>query len=39
MKYHYVYRITNLLTNEFYIGCRTSNCLPEEDLGIYGLRC
>ena len=33
-KYHYVYRITNLLTKKHYYGCRSSNRLPIDDLGI-----
>ena len=28
---HYNYRITNILTNEFYIGVRSCKCLIEED--------
>lgn len=37
MQHHYVYRITNLLTNEFYIGCRTCNfCFPEQDSDYWG---
>ena len=35
-KYHYVYRITNILLNKHYYGTRTSkNKTPEEDIGIY----
>ena len=34
MNYHYVYRITNLVKNKHYYGCRTSKCLPNEDLRI-----
>lgn len=33
-KYHYVYRITNLVTNMHYYGDRSCNCLPVDDLGI-----
>ena len=33
-KYHYVYIITQISTNMKYIGVRSSNILPEEDLGI-----
>ncbi|UOK16780.1 hypothetical protein [Vibrio phage phiKT1024] len=33
-KYHYVYRITNIIKNKHYYGTRTSNGLPREDLGI-----
>lgn len=32
--FHYVYRITNTKLNKHYYGCRTSVCLPSEDLGI-----
>ena len=36
MKYHYTYRITNILINKHYYGTRTSkNKLPKEDIGIY----
>lgn len=35
MKNHYVYRITNIILNKHYYGCRTSKkCSPKEDLGI-----
>lgn len=33
MKYHYVYRITNLELNKHYYGCRTSKIDPKLDLG------
>lgn len=34
-KYHYVYRITNIILNKHYYGVRTSkNILPKDDLGI-----
>ncbi len=33
MKYNYVYRITNILTNKHYYGSRTSKMKPSEDLG------
>lgn len=33
-KYHYVYRITNIIKQKHYYGTRTSKCLPIEDLGI-----
>lgn len=32
--YHYVYLITNVLDNKYYIGCRSCNTTPEKDLGI-----
>lgn len=32
--YHYTYRITNLLLNKHYIGCRSSALPPKEDLGV-----
>ena len=32
--FFYVYRITNILTNQHYYGSRTCNIPPEEDLGI-----
>lgn len=31
MEYHYVYKLTDPNTKEFYIGSRTSNVLPHED--------
>lgn len=34
MKYHYVYRITNVIKNKHYYGCRSCDCEPTEDLGI-----
>lgn len=34
MKYHYVYRITNILNIVHYYGVRTSNIEPKLDLGI-----
>lgn len=33
-KFHYTYQITELSTNRKYIGVRSSNILPEKDLGI-----
>jgi len=33
-KYHYVYRITNIITNMHYYGDRSCNCHPSEDIGI-----
>lgn len=33
-KYHYVYRITNLIENKHYYGSRTSKINPFDDLGI-----
>lgn len=32
-RYHYVYRITNLVENKHYYGSRTSNISPFDDLG------
>ena len=34
MKYHYVYRISNILLNKHYYGVRTSNVEPKYDLGL-----
>lgn len=34
-RHHYVYQITNKLTNKSYIGKRTSQVKPEEDLGFF----
>ena len=34
MKFHYVYRITNVEKNKYYYGSRSSNILPSEDIGI-----
>lgn len=34
MKYHYVYRITNIELNKYYYGCRTSKVAPVLDLCI-----
>ena len=33
MEYHYVYRITDIKKEKYYVGCRTSTIKPEEDLG------
>ena len=33
-RYHYVYRITNILDGKHYYGSRTSSCSPELDLGV-----
>lgn len=33
MNYHYVYRITDMKREKYYIGSRTSTLKPEEDLG------
>lgn len=32
-RYHYVYRITNLVEQKHYYGSRTSNISPFDDLG------
>ena len=32
--YHYVYRITNLMTNRHYYGKRSSNIHPKLDIGV-----
>lgn len=32
-KYHYVYRITNLITGYHYYGSRSCNSLPKDDIG------
>lgn len=34
LKYHYVYRITNIQCKKHYYGTRSSKCHPSEDLGI-----
>ena len=34
MKYHYVYRISNIKINKHYYGVRTSKIHPDNDLGI-----
>lgn len=33
-KYHYVYRITNIVTEMYYYGDRSCNCHPLEDIGV-----
>ncbi len=33
-KYHYVYRITNTVTQMYYYGDRSCNCQPSEDIGV-----
>ena len=33
MKYHYTYRITNIILNKHYYGVRTSKIIPKDDLG------
>lgn len=33
-RYHYVYRITNIVLNKHYYGSRSSKVRPEDDLGI-----
>ena len=33
-KYHYTYRIENILTNNYYIGRRSCNRLPSDDIGV-----
>ena len=32
-KHHYVYRITNIIENKYYYGCRSSKVEPKFDLG------
>ena len=32
--YHYVYRITNTISNKHYYGKRSCNILPKNDLGV-----
>lgn len=34
MKYNYVYKICNIVENKFYIGVRSCNDIPEDDLGV-----
>jgi len=36
MKTHYVYKITDPKTGQFYIGSRTCDCKPENDTGYLG---
>lgn len=31
MKHHYVYKITHIPTNRFYVGVRSCSCVPEQD--------
>jgi len=33
-KKHYVYEITNITNDMKYVGCRSCNCKPKEDIGI-----
>ena len=33
-KYHYTYRITNILLKMYYYGVRSTNLLPKDDIGI-----
>jgi len=33
-KFHYVYRITNIITKMYYYGDRSCDCHPSEDIGI-----
>ncbi len=35
-KYHYTYKITDLDTNKFYIGVRSCDCKPEDDVKYLG---
>ena len=32
-KYHYIYKINNMLNGKYYIGVRSCDCLPHEDIG------
>lgn len=32
-KYHYVYRITNIVEQKYYYGSRSCNCNPTDDIG------
>jgi hypothetical protein len=32
-KYHYLYKIINIKNNKYYIGVRSCDCLPDDDLG------
>ena len=34
-KYHYVYRITNIIEKKHYYGSRSSKKIPKKDIGIY----
>lgn len=36
-KYHYTYQITEINTNKKYIGLRSSNIMPNDDIGIHYL--
>ncbi len=33
-KYHYTYRITNIIEKKYYYGVHSCNCLPKEDIGV-----
>jgi hypothetical protein len=33
-KYHYTYRITNVVEKKYYYGVHSCNCLPKEDIGV-----
>lgn len=33
-KYHYTYRITNILEKKYYYGVHSCDCLPKEDIGV-----
>ena len=33
-KYHYTYRITNIVEKKYYYGVHSCNCLPKEDIGV-----
>ena len=34
MKYHYTYRITNIVEKKYYYGVHSCDCLPKEDIGV-----
>lgn len=36
MKYYYIYKVTLPETGEFYLGRRTCNCLPDDDINYKG---
>jgi hypothetical protein len=33
-KYHYTYRITNIVEKKYYYGVHSCDCLPKEDIGV-----
>lgn len=33
-KFHYIYRITNIILNKHYYGFNNSQCLHKDDIGV-----